>query len=75
MRKLPPALLAALSVSARALAEQSAPPPLFSAERIRWAVRCAGEMPPVLSVSLAVIGVLIVACVVRYRKAGDRDEP
>ena len=75
MRRLLGALIPALAVSARALAEQSAPPPLFSLARIGWAVRCAGAMPPLLAVSLAVICLAVVACVVCYRKAGERDEP
>lgn len=74
MRKLLPAFFVALLVSARALAVQPDPPALYSAQRILWAAKCAGPMPPLLIASLAAICVLVVISVIYYRKAGGSDE-
>ena len=73
MRKSLPAFFAALALPARAFAEQGDLPARYSAQRILWAVRCAGPMPRLLTVSLLAIAVLIVVCVVCYRKAGGGD--
>ena len=73
MRKLPPALFAALALSARALAEQADPPAFYSPQRVLWAIRCAGPMPRLLAVSLLAIAALTVVCAILYRKAGGSD--
>lgn len=49
-------------------------PPLKSPERILWAAKCAGPMPKLLSVSLAVIFALIIISVIYYRKGDKKDE-
>ena len=49
-------------------------PPMKSPKRILWAMKCAGPMPALLVVSLAVICALIIISVIYYRKGGKNDE-
>ena len=60
----------AILFESAALAEEV--PPLASPQRIPWAMRCAGPMPPLLIASLAAICVLIAAAVIYYRRVVRR---
>ena len=49
-------------------------PPLKSAKRIPWAIKCAGPMPKLLVISLVIICVLIIISVILYKMGGGHDE-
>ena len=73
MRMLLFAFLGAFIMPTTAYAAEDIPP-LRSAQRISWAVECAGPMPGLLILSLAVICALIVISVIVYRKGENKDE-
>lgn len=49
-------------------------PPLGSIDRIPWAVKCAGAMPPLMIGALAAAGVLAVVSVLWYWQVKKRHE-
>lgn len=61
-------LLAPWTVCAEAV------PPLGSVDRIPWAVRCAGAMPPLMIWALAAAGILAAVSVLWYWQVKKRHE-
>ena len=69
---------AAFLLNAGAAHASEAIPPLRSANRISWAMKCAGPMPKLLAASLAIICALAIISILYYKKeikrGGGNDE-
>lgn len=48
--------------------------PLGSSERVKWFIELSGPMPKLLWVSLAIIGALLLICILYCVKAGGKNE-
>ena len=77
MRKMKRLMLlvpATLIMHAGTVHAAEAIPPLKSAKRIPWAIKCAGPMPKLLAISLVVICALIIVSIILYKTGGGHDE-